>query len=108
PTKTPPYKAGFHPFASYIYRIPYAYPYRHAAGTSAEDFARHLRDAFKRSVAPESVAAVLAEPVLGEGGFVVPPRDYFRLLQQVCRAHGILLLADEGQSGFGCSDKWFA
>src|SRR5215468_8231901 len=62
-SKTHPYKAGFEPFASDIYRIPYAYPYRHAAGTSAEDFAYHLEDAFKRSVAPESVAAVIAEPV---------------------------------------------
>src|SRR5207245_6137074 len=82
-SKTRPYKAGFQPFASDIYRIPYAYPYRHAAGTSAEDFAHHLEDAFKRSVAPESVAAVLAEPVLGEGGFVVPPPGYFKLLQKI-------------------------
>src|SRR5436305_9415455 len=107
-SKTRPYKAGFQPFASDIYRIPYAYPYRHAAGTSAEDFAHHLEDAFKRSVAPESVAAVLAEPVLGEGGFVVPPRDYFRLLQQICRKHGILFIADEVQSGFARTGKWFA
>jgi len=107
-SKTHPYKAGFQPFASDIYRIPYAYPYRHAAGTSAEDFAHHLEDAFKRSVAPESVAAVIAEPVLGEGGFVVPPRDYFKLLQTICRKHGILFIADEVQSGFGRTGKWFA
>jgi 4-aminobutyrate aminotransferase/(S)-3-amino-2-methylpropionate transaminase len=107
-SKTHPYKAGFQPFASDIYRIPYAYPYRHPAGTSAEDFAHHLEDAFKRSVAPESVAAVIAEPVLGEGGFVVPPRDYFRLLQNICRRHGILFIADEVQSGFGRTGKWFA
>jgi 4-aminobutyrate aminotransferase / (S)-3-amino-2-methylpropionate transaminase / 5-aminovalerate transaminase len=107
-SKTHPYKAGFQPFASDIYRIPYAYPYRHAPGTSAEDFAHHLEDAFKRSVAPESVAAVIAEPVLGEGGFVVPPRDYFRLLQNICRKHGILFIADEIQSGFGRTGKWFA
>ena len=107
-SKTHPYKAGFQPFASDIYRIPYAYPYRHAAGTSAEDFAHHLEDAFKRSVAPESVAAVLAEPVLGEGGFVVPPPGYFKLLQKICREHGILFIADEVQSGFGRTGKWFA
>src|SRR5438034_134735 len=107
-SKTRPYKAGFQPFASDIYRIPYAYPYRHAAGTSAEDFAHHLEDAFKRSVAPESVAAVLAEPVLGEGGFVVPPPGYFKLLQKICREHGILFIADEVQSGFGRTGKWFA
>ena len=107
-SKTHPYKAGFQPFASDIYRIPYAYPYRHAAGTSAEDFAHHLENAFKRSVAPESVAAVIAEPVLGEGGFVVPPHDYFKLLQKICREHGILFVADEVQSGFGRTGKWFA
>jgi 4-aminobutyrate aminotransferase/(S)-3-amino-2-methylpropionate transaminase len=107
-SKTHPYKAGFQPFASDIYRIPFAYPYRHAAGMTSADFAHHLEDAFKRSVAPESVAAVIAEPVLGEGGFVVPPRDYFNLLQKICRAHGILFIADEIQSGFARTGKWFA
>jgi 4-aminobutyrate aminotransferase/(S)-3-amino-2-methylpropionate transaminase len=107
-SKTHPYKAGFQPFASDIYRIPFAYLYRHAAGMTSADFAHHLEDAFKRSVAPESVAAVIAEPVLGEGGFVVPPRDYFKLLQKICRAHGILFIADEIQSGFARTGKWFA
>ncbi|HKW57536.1 MAG TPA: 4-aminobutyrate--2-oxoglutarate transaminase [Candidatus Acidoferrum sp.] len=107
-SKTYPYKAGFQPFASDIYRIPYAYPYRHAPGASAEDFAHYLEDAFKRSVAPECVAAVIAEPVLGEGGFVVPPLGYFKLLQAICRKHGILFIADEVQSGFGRTGKWFA
>jgi 4-aminobutyrate aminotransferase/(S)-3-amino-2-methylpropionate transaminase len=107
-SKTHPYKAGFQPFASDIYRIPFAYPYRNAPGTSSSEFAHHLEDAFKRSVAPESVAAVIAEPVLGEGGFVVPPRDYFKLLQNICRKHGILFIADEIQSGFARTGKWFA
>jgi len=107
-SKTHPYKAGFQPFASDIYRIPYAYPYRGEKGATAETFAHHLEDAFKRSVAPESVAAVIAEPVLGEGGFVVPPHDYFKLLQNICRKHGILFIADEIQSGFARTGKWFA
>jgi 4-aminobutyrate aminotransferase/(S)-3-amino-2-methylpropionate transaminase len=107
-SKTHPYKAGFQPFASDIYRIPYAYPYRHSSGTTSTEFANHLEDAFKRSVAPESVAAVIAEPVLGEGGFVIPPRDYFQLLQNICRKHGILFIADEIQSGFARTGKWFA
>src|SRR5437879_5147102 len=107
-SKTHPYKAGFEPFASEIYRIPFAYPYRGEKGATAETFAHHLEDAFKRSVAPESVAAVIAEPVLGEGGFVVPPRDYFKLLQNICRKHGILFIADEVQSGFARTGKWFA
>jgi 4-aminobutyrate aminotransferase/(S)-3-amino-2-methylpropionate transaminase len=107
-SKTHPYKAGFEPFASDVYRIPFAYPYRGEKGATAESFAHHLEDAFKRSVAPESVAAVIVEPVLGEGGFVVPPTGYFALLQKICRTHGILFIADEVQSGFGRTGKWFA
>jgi 4-aminobutyrate aminotransferase / (S)-3-amino-2-methylpropionate transaminase / 5-aminovalerate transaminase len=108
-SKTHPYKAGFEPFASDVYRIPYAYPYRSGDNNvAAETFAHHLEDAFKRMVAPESVAAVIAEPVLGEGGFVVPPRDYFKLLHEICRKHGILFIADEVQSGFARTGKWFA
>ncbi len=107
-SKTHPYKAGFAPFASDVYRIPFAYPYRAEKGATAETFARHLEDAFKKVVAPESVAAVIAEPVLGEGGFVVPPRDYFRILQEICRKHGIVFIADEVQSGIARTGKWFA
>ena len=107
-SKTHPYKAGFAPFASDIYRIPYAYAYRGEKGATAESFAHHLEDAFKRVVAPESVAAVIAEPVLGEGGFVVPPHDYFRILHGICRKHGIVFIADEVQSGIARTGKWFA
>jgi 4-aminobutyrate aminotransferase/(S)-3-amino-2-methylpropionate transaminase len=107
-SKTHPYKAGFQPFASDIYRIPFAYSYRNPSGTSSADFAHHLEDAFKRSVAPESVAALIVEPVQGEGGFVIPPRDYFKLLQNICRKNGILFIADEIQSGFARTGKWFA
>jgi 4-aminobutyrate aminotransferase / (S)-3-amino-2-methylpropionate transaminase / 5-aminovalerate transaminase len=107
-SKAHPYKAGFEPFASDVYRIPYAYPYRAESSATAETFAHHLENAFKRMVAPESVAAVIAEPVLGEGGFVVPPREYFKLLQPICREHGILFIADEVQSGFARTGKWFA
>jgi len=107
-SKTHPYKAGFEPFASDVYRIPYAYSYRGESGATAASFAHHLEDAFKRLVAPESVAAVIAEPVLGEGGFVVPPAEYFRFLQDICRKHGILFIADEVQSGFARTGKWFA
>jgi 4-aminobutyrate aminotransferase/(S)-3-amino-2-methylpropionate transaminase len=107
-SKAHPYKAGFEPFASDVYRIPYAYAYRGETGATAESFAHHLENAFKRSVAAESVAAVIAEPVLGEGGFVIPPRDYFRILHAICRKHGILFIADEVQSGFARTGKWFA
>ncbi len=107
-SKTHPYKAGFAPFVSDIYRIPYAYAYRGEKGATAESFAHHLEDAFKRVVAPESVAAVIAEPVLGEGGFVVPPWDYLRILHGICRKHGIVFIADEVQSGIARTGKWFA
>jgi 4-aminobutyrate aminotransferase/(S)-3-amino-2-methylpropionate transaminase len=107
-SKTHPYKAGFGPFASEIYRVPYAYPYRGGNSATAKSFAHHLENAFKRVVAPESVAAVIAEPVLGEGGFVVPPRDYFRFVLDVCRKHEIVFIADEVQSGIARTGKWFA
>jgi 4-aminobutyrate aminotransferase/(S)-3-amino-2-methylpropionate transaminase len=107
-SKTHPYKAGFAPFASDVYRIPFAYPYRSEPGATAETFAHHLENALKRSVAAESVAAVIAEPVPGEGGFIIPPRDYFKAIQAICRKHGILFIADEVQSGFARTGKWFA
>jgi 4-aminobutyrate aminotransferase/(S)-3-amino-2-methylpropionate transaminase len=107
-SKPHPYKAGFEPMATDIHRIPYAYAYRSAPGTTAEEFAHHLENAFKRQVAAESVAAVIAEPVLGEGGFVIPPRDYFAILHKICKKHGILFIADEVQSGIARTGKWFA
>jgi 4-aminobutyrate aminotransferase/(S)-3-amino-2-methylpropionate transaminase len=107
-SKPHPYKAGFEPFASDVYRIPYAYEYRSASGATAESFAHHLENTFKRAVAPESVAAVIAEPILGEGGFVIPPAGYFKLIHEICRKHGILFIADEVQSGFARTGKWFA
>ena len=111
-SKTHPYKAGFEPFPGDVYRIPYAYCYRCAYGlqypSCAVACARHLEDTFKRVVAAESVAAVIAEPVMGEGGFIVPPREFFGIVQEICRKHGILFIADEVQSGFGRTGKWFA
>lgn len=111
-SKTHPYKAGFAPFPSDVYRVPYAYCYRcsYSLRYPACDLycARHLEDTFKRVVAPEDVAAVIAEPVLGEGGFVVPPPDYFKVLIELCHKHGILFIADEVQSGFGRTGKMFA
>jgi 4-aminobutyrate aminotransferase / (S)-3-amino-2-methylpropionate transaminase / 5-aminovalerate transaminase len=111
-SKTHPYKAGFEPFASDIYRIPYAYCYRCSYSLkypSCDVFcAHHLEDAFKRVVAAESVAAVVVEPVLGEGGFVAPPTEFFGVLQDICRRHEILLIADEVQTGFGRTGSMFA
>ncbi len=111
-SKTHPYKAGFAPFPGDVYRIPYAYCYRCSYSLtypSCDLFcARHLEDTFKRVVASEDVAAVIAEPVLGEGGFVVPPRDFFRTLIEICQKHGVLFIADEVQSGFGRTGRLFA
>jgi 4-aminobutyrate aminotransferase/(S)-3-amino-2-methylpropionate transaminase len=111
-SKTHPYKAGFAPFPSDVYRVPFAYCYRCSYSLkypSCDLFcARHLEDTFKRVVASEDVAAVIAEPVLGEGGFVIPPLDYFKVLIELCHKHGILFIADEVQSGFGRTGKLFA
>jgi 4-aminobutyrate aminotransferase/(S)-3-amino-2-methylpropionate transaminase len=111
-SKTHPYKAGFQPFPGEVYRIPYAYCYRCSYSLTYPSCdlycARHLEDTFKRVVAAEGVAAVIAEPVLGEGGFVAPPLDYFRTLVEICRKHGVLFIADEIQSGFGRTGALFA
>jgi 4-aminobutyrate aminotransferase / (S)-3-amino-2-methylpropionate transaminase / 5-aminovalerate transaminase len=111
-SKTHPYKAGFEPFAADIYRIPYAYCYRCSYSLkypSCDVFcARHLEDTFKRVVAAETVAAVIAEPVLGEGGFVAPPPEFFGFVQDICARHEILFIADEIQSGFGRTGAMFA
>lgn len=111
-SKTHPYKAGFAPFPGDVYRIPFAYCYRCSYNLKYPSCdlycARHLEDTFKRVVANEEVAAVIAEPVLGEGGFVAPPPDYFKVLIDLCHKHGILFIADEVQSGFGRTGALFA
>ncbi|MFY9527574.1 MAG: 4-aminobutyrate--2-oxoglutarate transaminase [Candidatus Acidiferrales bacterium] len=111
-SKTHPYKAGFEPFANDIYRIPYAYCYRCSYSLkypSCEVFcASRLEDTFKRVVAADAVAAVIAEPILGEGGFVTPPAEFFPMLLDICRKHGILFIADEVQTGIGRTGAMFA
>ncbi len=111
-SKTHPYKAGFEPFPGDVYRLPFAYCYRCAYGKQYPSCklacADALEAAFKRTVAAESVAAVIIEPVLGEGGFITPPRDFFPRLQAICRKHGILLIADEVQTGIARTGTLFA
>jgi 4-aminobutyrate aminotransferase / (S)-3-amino-2-methylpropionate transaminase / 5-aminovalerate transaminase len=111
-SKTHPYKAGFAPFPGDVYRVPFAYCYRCSYNLKYPSCdlycARHLEDTFKRLVANEDVAAVIAEPVLGEGGFVAPPPDYFKVLIDLCHKYGILFIADEVQSGFGRTGAMFA
>jgi 4-aminobutyrate aminotransferase/(S)-3-amino-2-methylpropionate transaminase len=111
-SKTHPYKAGFAPFPGEVYRVPFAYCYRCSYNLKYPSCdlycARHLEDTFKRVVANEEVAAVIAEPVMGEGGFIAPPPDYFKVLVDLCHKHGILFIADEIQSGFGRTGAMFA
>src|SRR5246500_2616059 len=111
-SKTHPYKAGFAPLPSEVYRVPFAYCYRCSYNLKYPSCdlycARHLEDTFKRVVANEEVAAVIAEPVMGEGGFIAPPPDYFKVLVELCHKYAILFIADEVQSGFGRTGALFA
>ena len=112
-SKTHPYKAGFEPFPSEIYRIPYAYCYRCSYGKTYPSCRAHcgsqaFDEFFRRHVASETVAAIIVEPVLGEGGFVVPPPEFFAGLRCVCDKYGIVLIADEVQTGFARTGAMFA
>ena len=107
-----PYKVGFGPYAPEVYRIPYAYCYRCPLALAHPacgcECAGLLEQAFSKHVNAEDVAAVIAEPVLGEGGFIVPPPDYMSKIKEICERHGILLIADEIQTGLGRTGTWFA
>jgi 4-aminobutyrate aminotransferase/(S)-3-amino-2-methylpropionate transaminase len=111
-SKTSPYRDGFGPFAPEVYRFPIPDVLRRPRGSSAEEcVARGIADLHRflvSHVAPASLACAVIEPVLGEGGFVVPPRAFLLEIQRICREHGILLVADEVQSGFGRTGKMFA
>jgi len=111
-SKVQPYKAGFGPFVPDVHRVPYAYCYRCPWRLEPESCGlrcvEEIEDFFKRHVDPASIAAVVVEPVLGEGGFVVPPGDFLPRLASLCRRHGILIVADEVQTGFGRTGRMFA
>src|SRR6185295_17402925 len=111
-SKVAPYKLGFGPFVGDILRVPYAYCYRCAYAQSFPDCTlacvAAIEDRFKRHVDPQTIAAAVIEPVLGEGGFVVPPLGYLREIAALCRKYGILLIADEIQTGFGRTGRMFA
>ncbi|MEX2276150.1 MAG: 4-aminobutyrate--2-oxoglutarate transaminase [Actinomycetota bacterium] len=104
-----PYKAGFGPFAPEVYRVPFPYPYRSNDPSNAgREALEALRRAFTTVVDPASVAAVIVEPIQGEGGFVVPTEDFLPGLQALCREHGILTIADEIQAGTGRTGTFLA
>jgi 4-aminobutyrate aminotransferase/(S)-3-amino-2-methylpropionate transaminase len=111
-SKIKPYKLGFEPFVPEIYRIPFAYCYRCSFGlkypgceTACADY---LEDYFIGNVAAESTAAVIAEPIAGEGGFITPPPEYFPKLKEICDKYDIALIIDEVQAGAGRTGKFFA
>jgi 4-aminobutyrate aminotransferase/(S)-3-amino-2-methylpropionate transaminase len=111
-SKVKPYKLGFGPFAPEVYRMPYAYCYRCPFGLEHPKCetrcASYLEEFFISHVAAETTAAVIAEPIQGEGGFVTPPPEYFKKLHEICKKHGIALIIDEVQTGMGRTGKLFA
>lgn len=111
-SKVKPYKFGFGPYASEVYRMPFAYCYRCPLKLTYPSCdlacAEALNDFFLSHVAPEATAALIAEPVQGEGGFIVPPKEYFQKLKSICEANQVLFIADEIQSGMGRTGTMFA
>ena len=111
-SKNIPYKDGFAPFPGEVYRVPYPYCYRegctpgehHCCARSEDD----LVQALFAEVDATNVAAIIVEPVLGEGGFVVPPPEFLPMLRSVCTRFGIVFIADEVQTGFGRTGALFA
>ncbi len=104
-SKTHPYKAGLGPFAPEVYRVPFAQDYR---GPSADEALAALERTLVTQVAAEQVAAVVVEPVQGEGGFVVAPQRFMEGVRRICDDNGIVLVVDEVQTGFGRTGKMFA
>jgi 4-aminobutyrate aminotransferase / (S)-3-amino-2-methylpropionate transaminase / 5-aminovalerate transaminase len=103
--KVQPYKAGFGPMLPEVYHLPFPMPYH---GVTVEDSLQALEQLFKADVDPARVAAIIIEPVLGEGGFYAAPPELLRRLRALCDSHGIVLIADEIQSGFGRTGRMFA
>jgi 4-aminobutyrate aminotransferase / (S)-3-amino-2-methylpropionate transaminase / 5-aminovalerate transaminase len=108
--KNMPYKQGFGPFASDVYRVPMAYPFRWPGGPAAcaADALDVITGLIHAQVGEQNVAAVVIEPIQGEGGFIVPPDGFLPGLAQFCADHGIVFVADEVQSGFCRTGDWFA
>jgi 4-aminobutyrate aminotransferase/(S)-3-amino-2-methylpropionate transaminase len=111
-SKTHPYKEGFGPFINDVYRIPFGVPANarlsNRGPMTEGQVAEMLDQTFRRVVAAEAIAAVVVEPVLGEGGFVVPPSGFLPALAKICRERGIVFVADEVQTGFGRTGELFA
>ncbi|MFI7109286.1 4-aminobutyrate--2-oxoglutarate transaminase [Nonomuraea sp. NPDC050227] len=108
--KNMPYKQGFGPYAPEVYRVPLAYPFRWPTGADncAEEAAAQAIDQINKQVGAENVAAVVIEPIAGEGGFIVPARGFLPRIAEFCRANGIVFVADEVQTGFARTGDLFA
>ena len=111
-SKVKPYKFDFGPFAPEVYKAPYPYEYRRPEGMSKEQYSQFMIEQFEQflvaEVAPETIAAIVMEPVQGEGGFIVPDQAFVQYIRDVCTKYGILFVADEIQTGFARTGKHFA
>jgi len=109
-TSNPIYRAGYQPLMAGVFVAPYPYSYYY--GWSEEETSkfclRQLNHLLASQTSPAETAAVLIEPILGEGGYVVPPANFLIGVQEICRKHGILFIVDEVQTGFGRTGEWFA
>jgi 4-aminobutyrate aminotransferase/(S)-3-amino-2-methylpropionate transaminase len=106
--KPNPYKRGFGPLASEVYRVPASYPFRDGLGVTGEQAARQSIRRIEMQVAPDEVAAVIIEPIQGEGGFIVPAPGFLAALAEWASAKGVVFIADEIQTGFARTGDWFA
>ncbi len=108
--KNVPYKEGFGPFANEIYRMPMPYPYRWVGdqATITEDALKMVTTKIEKEIGAHNVAAILIEPILGEGGFIVPPKGFLPGLQKFATDNKIVFIADEVQAGFARTGDWFA
>ena len=109
-SKNMPYKHSFGPFAPEVYRVPVAYPYRWLTGPEncAEEAAAQAIDQISKQVGAENVAAIVIEPLLGEGGFIEPAKGFLPRIAEFAKENGIVFVADEIQSGFCRTGQWFA
>jgi 4-aminobutyrate aminotransferase/(S)-3-amino-2-methylpropionate transaminase len=108
--KSMPYKQGFGPFAGEIYRVPMAYPYRWPTGEDrcADEAFEELVSLVHTQVGEQNTAAVILEPIQGEGGFIVPPPGFLKRVSDWCTENGVMFIADEIQTGFCRTGDWFA
>ncbi|MCW2749084.1 MAG: gabT [Aeromicrobium sp.] len=106
--KSMPYKSGFGPFAPEIYRAPLSYPYRDAKDVDGELAAKRAISVIEKQVGADNLAAVVIEPIQGEGGFIVPADGFLPALVEWCTANGVVFIADEVQTGFARTGAMFA